>query len=266
MIFRGVSPHTGVYSLLVIFSTRMLLKRGLRTQANHVMFIMTLFTYLLSTAYWAYSFAKVVHEMIIFIDDPQNPVNSTSGRHDAFTKGAQVFNAVLPVNYIFSDAVVVWRAWIICWRNYRKYLCITIVFLVLTALSVTGTIVFRVIAFVLAPYAQNPPTEFLLEGTNILQMCVLAFSLISNVSATAVVGATAWRHRQLIRAAFANKKTRADQILALVVESGILYCFSGLTVLIASLIRLPQGTLGDIYTPINLQIAARVFELFHLVA
>ncbi|PSR77963.1 hypothetical protein PHLCEN_2v7621 [Hermanssonia centrifuga] len=43
--------------------------------------------------------------------------------------------------------------------------------------------------------------------------------------------------------------------MALIIESGIIYCISGAFALFATFIRLPYGTLGDIYTPINVQIA-----------
>ncbi|KAF7357678.1 hypothetical protein MVEN_00813400 [Mycena venus] len=254
----GISLQTlffGIYTVLVISSSRMLLKRGLKNRAHNVMFILTLSTYLLSSAYWIYSVANVVDRMKVYIDDLQNPINFTAS-HDALTKWSPLFNAVLLVNYIFSDSVVVWRAWVICWRNYRKYLCITIVFLVLTAGCVVGTIVFRIIALVVSPYAQLPHSSYLVQGINILQISVIGFSLISNISATAVVGATAWRHRRSLRAAFGdNKSTKADQILMLIAESGVLFSLSAVTVLVSSLIRLPHGTLGDIYTPINVQIA-----------
>ncbi|KAJ7680660.1 hypothetical protein DFH06DRAFT_1163848 [Mycena polygramma] len=246
----------GVYTVLTVLSTRMLLKRGLKTRANHVMFILTIFTYSLSTAYWAYSVTDCVDRMKDYIQVAEN-LEELSNEHDTVTKYSPLFNALVLVNYVFSDGVVVWRAWIISFRNYRKYLYVTIVFWVLTAVTVTSTIVFRIIALIQSPYAQLPDSSYLAKGINILQMCNLVFSLISNLSATAVVGTTAWHHRQSIRAAFADNKksTKADRILVLVVESGLLYCVSGLTVLVASLIRLPHGTLGDIYTPINVQIA-----------
>ncbi|KAJ7899073.1 hypothetical protein B0H13DRAFT_1622855 [Mycena leptocephala] len=236
------------------FSCKYDRKRGLKTRANHVMFIITNFMYLLSAANWGYSVADLVDRMRVDIRDPQD---SDSPMHDTVTKWSPLFNAVVLVNYIFSDAVVVWRAWIISFRNYRKYLCVTIFFLVLTTLTVTSTIIFRIIALVEAPFTALPKSSYLARGIDILQISNIGFSLISNLSATAVVGATAWRHRRSIRAAFADNKksTKADQILTMVVESGLLYCVSGLTVLIASLIRLPEGTLGDIYTPINVQIA-----------
>ncbi|KAJ7141446.1 hypothetical protein C8R44DRAFT_246963 [Mycena epipterygia] len=256
----------GVYTVLIVLSTRMLLKRGLKTRSNKVMFMITLFMYLLSAAYWAYSVADVVDRMRNYINDLQNPLNY-SASHDTVTKWSPLFNAIVLVNYILSDAVVVWRAWILCLRNHRKYLSIAIFFLGLTAISVTGTIIFRIIALVEAPSAQLPNSSYLVQGINILQISNLSMSLISNFSATAVVGATAWRHRQSLRVAFADnkKRTKADQVLTLLVESGLLYCVSGLTVLVASLIRLPQGTLGDLYTPINVQIAVSFYSAFPVV-
>ncbi|KAJ6487115.1 hypothetical protein C8R47DRAFT_515635 [Mycena vitilis] len=246
----------GVYTVLTVLSTRMLLKRSLKTRANHVMFLLTIFAYSLSSLYWAYSVTDCVDRMKHYVQVAQN-LGELTDDHDGVTKFSPLFNALILVNYIFSDGVVVWRAWIISSRNYRKYLCVTIAFWALTAVTVTSTIVFRIIALIQSPYAQLPDSSYLVKGVNILQLCNLAFSLISNLSATAVVGITAWHHRQSIRAAFADNKksTKADRILVLVVESGLLYCVSGLAVLAASLIRLPHGTLGDIYTPINVQIA-----------
>ncbi|KAF7361634.1 hypothetical protein MVEN_00506700 [Mycena venus] len=252
----------GVYSVLAVLSVRMLLKRGLKTRANHVMSICTIFTYLLSATYWTYSVCDFMDRMRIYIHYLRDPLDFSStfsldSDHDAVGKWSPLFNAMMLVNYIFSDAIVVWRAWIISWRGYRKYLCVTGLFLVLTAVTITCTIIFRIIALVESPYASLPHSNYLTWGVDILQIANIGFSLISNLSATAVVGATAWRHRRSIRAAFADNKknTKADQILSLVVESGAGYCVSGLTVLIASLVRLPHGTLGDIYTLINVQIA-----------
>ncbi|KAJ6521899.1 hypothetical protein DFH09DRAFT_211631 [Mycena vulgaris] len=246
----------GVYTVLIVLSTRMLIKRGFKTRANKVMFIVTVFMYTISAAYWAYSVADAVDRMNVYINNLLNLLNF-SAAHDRVTKWSPLFNALVLINYILSDSVVMWRCWIICMRNHRKYLCITLFFLGVTTVSVTGTIIFRIIALVESPYAQLPNSSYLVKGIDILQIANLSMSLLSNISATSVVGITAWQHRQKIHAAFADNKksTKADQILTLLVESGTLYCLSGLTVLVSSLIRLPHGTLGDIYTPCNVQIA-----------
>ncbi|KAF7376456.1 hypothetical protein MSAN_00061200 [Mycena sanguinolenta] len=243
----------GMYSVLMILSCRMLLKRGLQSRANRIMFITTLLTYFLSAAYWVYAFVAVVDRIAVFFDHPSNP-NSLTDSHDTVTRWSPLFNAVLLINYIFSDAVVVWRAWVISWQNYRRYLFVTIVFFVLTTLCVAGVIVFRLITQIVAPYGPLPQSfNYLVEGIDILQISVFGLSLISNISATAAVGATAWRHRQTIYAAFADKKiSRANQILTLMVES-----VDRVNFVIHSSAFWDAGysAIRDIFTPISVQIA-----------
>ncbi|KAJ6527639.1 hypothetical protein B0H19DRAFT_860878, partial [Mycena capillaripes] len=160
--------------------------------------------------------------------------------------------------YVLSDGVVVWRAWVICLRNQRKYLWITIVFLALTAITVGLIIAFKIAYLIISPIKDLPKDSLLERGVDILQIATIAMSVLSNFTATGVVGATAWCHYRAIRSAFSKGKAsslRTNRILLLVVESGVLYCISTVLVLVASLIRLPQGTLGDLYTPVNVQIA-----------
>ncbi|KAJ7497669.1 hypothetical protein FB451DRAFT_240805 [Mycena latifolia] len=241
----------GVYTVIIVLSTRMLIKRGLKTRVNRTMFVITVFMYLLSTAYWVYSVADVADRMNVYIDDLLNPVKD-SADHDKVTKWSPLFNALVLLNYIISDGIVVWRAWILCMRNRGKYLGATISFLVLTAVSVLCTIIFRVIGVI-----RSTTDSHLEPGIIILQVSNFGMSLLSNLTTTAVVGVILLRHCKGVRAAFTDSKrsSKADQVLTLLVESGVLYCISGLMVLVSSLIRLPQGTLGDLYAPIAVQIA-----------
>ncbi|KAJ7878990.1 hypothetical protein B0H14DRAFT_2436422 [Mycena olivaceomarginata] len=247
----------GAYTILIWKSTRMLLERTLKTRVNQVMFGITTFMYLLSAAYWAYSFADGVDRITEFITTAVDPFRTTFD-HTEVTKWSPLFNAVTLINYVLSDGVVVWRAWIICLRNHRKYLWITVVFLALTALTVSLTIIFRIAGLVASPIDALPKDSILARGINTFQIATLATSLLSNFAATGVVAATALGHWRTIRSAFSAGKASslwANRILLLVVESGVLYCLSAVTVLLSSLIRLPHGTLGDLYTPINVQIA-----------
>jgi len=247
----------GAYTILIWMSTRMLLERKLNTRVNQVMFGITTFMYVLSAAYWAYSVADGVDRMYEYIALAVNPFRATFD-HTEVTKWSPLFNAVTLINYVLSDGVVVWRAWVICLRNHRKYLWITIVFLALTAITVTLTIAFRIAGVIVSPINNLPKDSILSRGVDILQITTLLTSLLSNFTATGVVAATAWRHWRTIRSAFSQGKAsslRTNHILLLVVETGVLYSLSALTVLAASLIRLPQGTLGDLYTPINVQLA-----------
>ncbi|KAJ7708331.1 hypothetical protein B0H17DRAFT_917027 [Mycena rosella] len=236
-------------------SVRIYRKRGLRTRVNHVMFGITIFMYLLSTAYWAYSLASGANQMYSYIGLAINP-SKTLPDHTLVTQWAPLFNALTLINYVLSDGVVVWRAWVICLRNHRKYLWITIALLGITALTVLLTIATRIAGLIESPIVSLPNGNMLRRIIDIAQVTTLITSLLSNLTATGVVSVTAWRHWRIIRSTFTDKKsTRSNQILLLVVESGVVFCFSAIAVLLSALIRLPQGTLGDLYTPCQVQIA-----------
>ncbi|KAJ7072055.1 hypothetical protein C8F01DRAFT_226258 [Mycena amicta] len=247
----------GMYTILVWFSTRMLLERKLNAPVNRVMFGITTFMYLLSAAYWVFSVANVVSRMQSFTSMAKNPAQIQPS-HTRVTMWSPLFNSLMLINYVISDGVVVWRAWIICLRHHRKFLWITVVFLVATTLAVLLTIVFRIAGTIISPIESLPTRTGLGRGIDVLQVLTTFTSLMSNLTATGVVSATAWGHWKSIRSALSNSKassTRTNHILLLVVESGVLYCISALITLVASVVRLPQGTLGDIYIPVSVQIA-----------
>ncbi|KAJ7718445.1 hypothetical protein B0H16DRAFT_1740058 [Mycena metata] len=235
-----------------IFDSRSELKK----RTKHILLISSLFMYALSAAYWVYSVALSADRMRNYIKDVLSPADF-SDDHTPVAKWNPLFNSLVLVNYVCSDAVVVWRARTIASSNYRKSLYISCFFLVLTFFSVTGTIVFQIIGVIDFPLHAIPQNSYLRYGTNVLQTMNLVFSLISNLLATVIVATVAFRHRKVIRAAFAeDKNTKSEKLLMLLVESGALYCISTVTTMIAGLIRLPAaGTLGDLYTPVNIQIA-----------
>ncbi|KAJ7650983.1 hypothetical protein FB45DRAFT_780274 [Roridomyces roridus] len=246
----------GIYTLLTGFSTRMLLARKLRTNTNKMIFGLTTFMYLLSAAHWAYNVADALDFMSEFTKYAQHP-DGLLPDHTTVSEWSPLWNAVVLINYVLSDAVVVWRAWVICGRGHRKYLWITIGFLFITGITVFLTIVLRIIGTVQSPFKNLPSASVLERRIDILQVTTLITSLLSNLTATGVVGATTLYHWRSFREAFSDEKkqTSTNRILLLVVESGVIYCFFAILTLSFSVIRLPHGTLGDLYTPIQVQIA-----------
>ncbi|KAK7005868.1 hypothetical protein R3P38DRAFT_3040069 [Favolaschia claudopus] len=247
----------GIYTILIWLSTRMLLQRKLKTRINKAMFGITTSTYILTLAYWAYSVADGVDRMYQYEDQAVHP-SKIMPDHTDVTQWSPLFNALMLINYVVGDGVVVWRAWIICQRNHRKYLWIAIVFLAITAITVALTIGFRIVGVVVSPIKNLPKDSVLAQGIDILQVTTLFTSLLSNLTATGVVAATALNHWRSIRSAFSESKAnalRTNRILLLVIETGALYCISALIVFISAFIRLPHGTVGDLYQPINTQIA-----------
>ncbi|KAJ6498898.1 hypothetical protein C8R45DRAFT_97506 [Mycena sanguinolenta] len=234
----------GIYTFLFCLSTRVLIKRKLKTRANKIMLFVTVFMYLLSTAYWAYIIVYAA-DLLRHKDVPQ----------DEITHWFPMVNAVVMINFVISDCVVFWRAWVISHRRLRKYLWITLVLVALTTIAVVATIAVRAIAFIQSS-TENDSSSI---GTiiDILQVSTGMLTLFSNLSATTVVGLTAWRHRRALRKAFTDEDSPSQvvPILSLIVEGGAFYCLSMLILVLGALIRLPYGTIGDLYGPINLHIA-----------
>ncbi|KAJ7045887.1 hypothetical protein C8F04DRAFT_939631 [Mycena alexandri] len=235
----------GAYTILILLSTRILLKRGLKSGAGKALFFIGLAMYFLTMAHWAYSMADVFARMQMYIFPETIPYYSR------VIEPYNLFNALILLNITASDGIVVWRSSVICSRDHRKFLLLPVAFLILTTFAVTGTIALRIADLAAPGFAEG---KAFVEVINILQVGGVGASLISNLSSTAVVGATAWRHRQSIQAAF-QRQTNADRILMLLLESGLLYAISGITVIVSMLVHLPHGTLGDIYIPVNTQVA-----------
>ncbi|KAF7315790.1 hypothetical protein MIND_00095100 [Mycena indigotica] len=240
----------GGYTALIVFSSRALLKRGLNTQATKTLFWLSIFMYTMSLAYWSFSVIDFVARMQFFID-PENPTYASLFNGVAIP--FNLFNALVLINFSITDGIVVWRASVICPRTqlHRRLLWIPTLFLLLTTVFASILIVLRFIAMFSTELVHRP---FFTPMVDTLQFFSVITSLFSNLSATTLIGATAWRHRQRIRFAF-HQRSKAEHTLMLLLESGLLYCATAVFVVAALFIRLPHGTLGDIYLPVTVQLA-----------
>ncbi|KAL0060095.1 hypothetical protein AAF712_013112 [Marasmius tenuissimus] len=216
-----------------------------------------MFMFFVSAIFWVSKTIGLVRLISVNLIGHQPPPTITNwATHAELISGAFVL-----INYALTDAVVFWRAWILCSADFRRTLYIPLFFLCCAFLSISATIIVR-ITIQSIPHQDATTTEAriksLTRAIDILQVANLVFSLLLNISATAVIAVKAWRFRKWIKfdfSALKSRRTRGEKIMAILVESGLLYCFSGITVLITTVIRLPVGTLGDIYTPMNTQIA-----------
>ncbi|KAF8145301.1 hypothetical protein K438DRAFT_1991936 [Mycena galopus ATCC 62051] len=239
----------GGYSVLILLSTRMLLKRGLKTQSLKVVFIVGLFMYILSAAFWAYSIAEVIGRMQTYID-PENA--QWLHFYNQVTTPFDLFNALVLINFVLSDGIVAWRAWVISRRDFRRCIVIPVAFWSVTIISTTALIILRI--FDLNTHERNRNNNTFVKVISVLQLQNMATSLLSNISATGLIGFTAWRHRQAIKASF-HERSKVNQVLSLLIESGVLYCFTGVIGVVSQLIGLPHGTLNDLCLSDNIQFA-----------
>ncbi|KAI0738052.1 hypothetical protein C8Q80DRAFT_293539 [Daedaleopsis nitida] len=147
--------------------------------------------------------------------------------------------AVITLNVVLGDAIVWWRAWVL-WSNSRSVRLLCVVLL----LGTTST------AVVVTTHGCSPPdlngadSVILGENPNVssgadvkLTMGTLftgdkwglpptILSLVTNVTATGLIAYKAWMHRKLVGSHLrtGSTRTRVESVLALLVESGIVYC------------------------------------------
>ncbi|KAK0243186.1 hypothetical protein EDD85DRAFT_900395 [Armillaria nabsnona] len=238
----------GMYTIIMPICSYVMLKRGLQRKSHILLFCMLDFMFSLSTAYWILSLYQDANLIATsFLHEVSHDVHMP------------LLNALVLLNYVLTDGVVVWRAWVICQDEYSKMLILPLAFLCLTFLSVLITIGLRVAETVLYDTQQifiaHRGIDFALDG---LQVADVVLSLLTNIFSTSIIGVKAWRYRHWVTSELQLKRkntTTAERILTLLVESGIVYCLSGLMILITAVIRLPDGTLGDLYTPVTVQFA-----------
>ncbi|EJD06701.1 uncharacterized protein FOMMEDRAFT_165424, partial [Fomitiporia mediterranea MF3/22] len=127
----------GVYAALIPLSTHFLLKRKTMSRANKFMFALTIFMFLLSTAFWASSVANLITTVNVFY------ASSPDHTPAAFLL-YPLFNALILVNYIVTDSVVVWRAWVLCKNSSKGIFVVPFLLLACTSVSILVTIGIRV--------------------------------------------------------------------------------------------------------------------------
>ncbi|KAK0491423.1 hypothetical protein IW261DRAFT_1602125 [Armillaria novae-zelandiae] len=238
----------GMYTVIMPICSYTMLRRGLRRKSRILLFGMLVFMFSLSTAYW-----------ILTLCNDANLITTWFLHGVSHDLQMPLMNALVLVNYVLTDGVVVWRAWVICRVDYGKSLILPLVFLSLTFLSVLITIGLRIAMTILADtHHAFIPHKGIDRGLDCLQVANLVLSLLTNIFSTSIIGIKAWRNRHWVTSELPLKRkniTTSERIFALLVESGIIYCLSGLVVLISTVIKLPDGTLGDVYTPVNVQFA-----------
>ncbi|THH16854.1 hypothetical protein EW146_g3859 [Bondarzewia mesenterica] len=175
----------GFFCILICYSSYLLLQKGLKSRANLILFIVTLIMFASSTCYWGVNLANTIKQ----IQDVLilNPDHTLESK---FSTANDFTNLMYVESQISSTIIYLLGDAIIIWR-----------------------------AWVLYPNNKKP-----VIATVGLLIC--ATKLMANIMAVSLIGYKAWKYRQEIKNNLDNhKKTQIEKILALLVESGILYCF-----------------------------------------
>ncbi|KAJ8078311.1 hypothetical protein PM082_000518 [Marasmius tenuissimus] len=128
-----------------------------------------------------------------------------------------ISEALFAISFVIGDAIVIWRAWALSGGRMR------IMFLpVVLQVALTGTAFGWIGCFLRAgtPTSVDVPVQ-----CRPSYRATYLLSILTNISGTSVIGYTTWCYRKSIRKYLdtCRHQARAGKIMALLLESGILY-------------------------------------------
>ncbi|KAJ3770908.1 hypothetical protein FB446DRAFT_129463 [Lentinula raphanica] len=116
------------------------------------------------------------------------------------------------INLLLSDCIVAWRAWILFQQE--KFWRLALVALMVANIGVN----------IADCIWGDIELQVEVVGSTTLDWLSSTLSLAVNLCATFLIALKAWNHHRFLTDAFLHKKTRAQRVLLLLVESGAVYC------------------------------------------
>ncbi|KAI0041396.1 hypothetical protein FA95DRAFT_696549 [Auriscalpium vulgare] len=224
----------GLFTGLITLSTYFLIWRA-HTRASATMLALTVVLYISAAVHWVLSVTAAACvlrgacELTILV----TPHGTTR---------QIITGMMLNINFMLSDVIVLWRAWVLWGRARAVGLISGVLFTGTVGAAVTSATVGQGVPVSSAPISQAA-------------VAVACLSLASNVWATALVAYTAWEHRMAIgeRLSDSDRRTRVEITLGLLVESGCLYCVFWILVILSS--KAALGALGPVIAACIVQVA-----------
>lgn len=228
------SPVYGIFAMSVLIASALLVKRGLSNRTNLILAMSIWTMFALSTADWSISLALMIARL--------------KEQDDArINVWLDMTHAVVELNNVIADAVLVWRVWVISKREYPRILTCSVASLGLTTASACTTIGLRAMLSITLAGDNTVGRSRMVEALSIIQILTYAISFATNVLTTSIIGLYLWKYRRFLRKKFlSNKAAHVGQIMVLLIESGLLYSIFVISSSICSLFRLQVGTVGDI--------------------
>ncbi|KAF7339003.1 hypothetical protein MVEN_01976500 [Mycena venus] len=172
-------------------------RKGVRTRAAFIMLCVVIYLYVVALVLWVLNVVTLYRGFhTLLMDNNNTPLPDRPALADKKNIGFfGAMEALFLFNMIVGDSVLLWRTWVI-------YFCRRHILWFPGLLWLTSFVALC-----------NTPTNLI----------SWAFSLGTNLVCTALVGVQAWKHRRMTRFLHMHK-SRTDQILSLLVESGFIYC------------------------------------------
>ncbi|KAI0269773.1 hypothetical protein BC834DRAFT_1014011 [Gloeopeniophorella convolvens] len=158
--------------------------------------------------------------------------------------------AYLPaISYVLSDAIVVWRAWVLWERRYEL--------LIPPILFMLGTIAVSVADANITFKSPTTDTWQEVQISDRLGYCIWGFTILTNLWATGLICIKTWQHRRFIRSLMgkSTQRTRAEKALAFLIESSSIYLCIWITWVTVNVTSHPNSIGGLlVFYPVIVQI------------
>ncbi|KAI5899134.1 uncharacterized protein SCHCODRAFT_02483667 [Schizophyllum commune H4-8] len=138
-----------------------------------------------------------------------------------------VLNVAFNCNFLISDAIVVWRAWVL----YTDRIAVKVLLLFCMVMSTAGVIAHT--TWLMLTYGQSIP--------GVRRLIISLPLLFTNFVSTGLIWHKVWSYRRAVRALLGRQRnsTLAENIMLVLVESGFVYC--GLWVLYVAINGVDTG-------------------------
>lgn len=230
LIFFIGNIFYGLFIVLITLSTYFLCFQGIKSRASVGLLVVTMIMFATSSTYLGLSLANALlnsqinlYAAIQSATDVQLSIYHKLIQMLVLPRLQNAQNFLPVINYVLSDAIVIWRAWVL-WEHNIRVLAAPIVLLIGTTGAALASAAFEV--KLAADGYHTTAASGNLTSLGNLQYAVWFMTLATNLVATVLISIKAWQHRQVLRATMGagNGSTMAERMMALLVESGALYC------------------------------------------
>jgi len=202
----------GIYTILFVAAMYLMIRRRQSTSSKHVhttIICMSAVMFSVSTIHMGLSI-RVFFDAFLRVGSWWDP--STPGT-DSLCITKLFIHAI---NFILSDGIVIWRAYLL-W-NFNALVCFIPGILVIA----TG-----VVAIVGAQQSTANKATIVLDASYPWVLAMNCLTLATNILVTALIAYRARSYRQATKHTVPSREGRQSRwILALLIESGSLYCFT----------------------------------------
>lgn len=196
----------GIYSAVFLISSIFMLSKRPSTPVRNYMLAVSAVMYAVSAIHWATNMSIAAKSLRAGV-----PLIS------AFEMLVIVY---LPtINYILSDGIVLWRAWVV-WGPHRR-----LTVFAPPLLSLVCTLILSVAGAVFVYLSDDYESKREGSVSRYLGWTVWGFSVGTNLWATSLICIRTWQHRIALRSLFGKETaiSTAEKLLIFMVESGVLY-------------------------------------------